>query len=143
MELSEAIDVLKNKIGDYVIPDYCKDCQNKADCVDDCNFLLAIFTVTQALEELQVEKNQLLLVDLANEKKISNEENRRCMLLAIENNDLKEKLSNSISKDKIKEKIEELKEATQEALSECGSASKEFTICVYQEAVLEELLKGE
>lgn len=52
-------------------------------------------------------------------------------------------LDNSISKDKIKEKIEELKEATQEALSECGSASKEFTICVYQEAVLEELLKGE
>ena len=50
MELQEAIDILKNQIGDVVIADYCKDCWHKKDCVDDCNYLLSIYTVLQALE---------------------------------------------------------------------------------------------
>ena len=47
------------------------------------------------------------LTDLSIEAKRTNEENYRCSLFAVENNDLKEKLADSISKSKIKEKIEE------------------------------------
>ena len=43
------------------------------------------------------------LTDLSIEAKRTNEENYRCSLFAVENNDLKEKLADSISKSKIKE----------------------------------------
>ena len=59
MELEEAIDILKNGICDYVIPSYCKDCENKTECLDDCNFILAIYTVLQELEHLQKENRKL------------------------------------------------------------------------------------
>ena len=128
MELKEAEKIIKNS---FLFKDANEHIQLKE----------AISTVLQALEELQVEKNHLLLVDLSNEKKISNEENRRCMLLAIENNDLKEKLANSISKDKIKEKIEELK-SDEEKLKQ-----DEDYVPIYQIKskikALQELLKGE
>lgn len=39
-------------------------------------------------------------------QKECNEENKKCMLLAVENQSLKEKLKNSISKDKIKKDLE-------------------------------------
>ena len=73
----------------------------------------AISTVLQEIEHLQKEneklisyKTTLLMEDLAEANRLYDEENKRCMMFAIENNDLKEKLSNSISKDKIREKIE-------------------------------------
>ena len=152
MEVSEAEKIIKNS---FLFKDANEHIQLKE----------AISTVLQALEELQVEKNHLLLVDLSNEKKISNEENRRCMLLAIENNDLKEKVANSISKDKIKEKIEEQTKRIDKLLEDmidkstgCINVSylskkeKEEVIAkrnslVVQKATLqqvkEELLKGE
>lgn len=59
MKLEEAIDTLKNKICDYVIPNYCKDCANKPECLDDCNFILSIYTVLQEIEHLQKENEEL------------------------------------------------------------------------------------
>lgn len=47
--------------------------------------------------------------------------------------------SNYISKDKIKEKIKELDELIKEAKDELGTASKEFTIYVYQKDILKQL----
>ena len=44
-------------------------------------------------------------------------------------------------KSKIKEKIEELNKLITEAQKELGSASKEYTIYVYQKDILEELLE--
>lgn len=59
MELSEAINILKNQICDCVIPSYCKKCDKKSDCLDDCGFVLAIFVVIQELEKLQKENEEL------------------------------------------------------------------------------------
>lgn len=64
MKLEEAIDTLKNKICDYVIPNYCKDCANKPECLDDCNFILSIYTVLQEIEHLQKENEELKEMDL-------------------------------------------------------------------------------
>ena len=56
--------------------------------------------------------------------------------------DLFENSSNYvIKKQKVKEKIEELKKLITEAQKELGSASKEYTIYVYQKDVLQELLE--
>lgn len=44
-------------------------------------------------------------------------------------------------KSKIKEKIEELNKLITEAQKELGSASKEYTIYVYQKDILEEILE--
>ena len=46
-----------------------------------------------------------------------------------------------IPKSKVKEKIEELKKLITEAQKELGSASKEYTIYVYQKDILQELLE--
>lgn len=59
MEIKEAIDTLKNKICDYVIPNYCNDCENKSECLDDCNFILSIYTILQEIEHLQKENEKL------------------------------------------------------------------------------------
>lgn len=48
---------------------------------------------------------------------------------------------NYIPKSKIKEKIEELNKLITEAQKELGSASKEYTIYVYQKDILQELLE--
>lgn len=47
----------------------------------------------------------------------------------------------SIPKSKVEEKIEELKKLITEAQKELGSASKEYTIYVYQKDILQELLE--
>ena len=151
MELEEAIDVLKNKIGDYVIADYCKDCQNKVDCVDDCNYLLAIFTVTQALEELQKE-NELARKSLIENSNIADERND----LLVEVQRLKDKpygfglivgtkREREHWKNKIKEKIEELEENLKdfEQTDNTGRFSREKSRDYEKKEVLEELLKGE
>ena len=46
-----------------------------------------------------------------------------------------------IPKSKVKEKIEELNKLITEAQKELGSASKEYTIYVYQKDILQELLE--
>lgn len=46
-----------------------------------------------------------------------------------------------VSRDKIKEKIKELDELIKEAKDELGTASKEFTIYVYQKNILKQLLE--
>lgn len=56
----------------------------------------------EVLEEV-IEKQQKEINKLQKE---CNEENKKCMLLAVENQSLKEKLKNSISKDKIKKDLE-------------------------------------
>ena len=48
---------------------------------------------------------------------------------------------NYILKSKVKEKIEELNKLIIEAQKELGSASKEYTIYVYQKDILQELLE--
>lgn len=79
------------------------------------------------------------LTDLSIEAKRTNEENYRCSLFAVENNDLKEKLADSIPKSKVKEKIEELKkELTNEITKNDGFAEyREYAI-----DILEELMEG-
>lgn len=80
--------------------------------------------------------------------------NERQVKQAIENlinrnKELKETLKDNwefrdkcyIPKSKIKEKIEELNKLIIEAQKELGSASKEYTIYVYQKDILEELLE--
>lgn len=57
--------------------------------------------------ELEYKYNKAL-TDLSIEAKRTNEENYRCSLFAVENNDLKEKLADSIPKSKFREKMEEL-----------------------------------
>ena len=64
MELEKAIDILKNQICDVVIGDYCENCEHKENCLDDCNYILAINTVLQALETSRDEVVQLKEVDL-------------------------------------------------------------------------------
>lgn len=102
MKLEEAIKILnwsqqQMRLGN--LPDYSQ------------NVYQAEIVVLQELEHLQKEneeliseKTKLLLTDLSEANKLYDEENKRCMMFAIENNDLKEKLDNSISKDKIREK---------------------------------------
>lgn len=122
MELEEAIEILKNQIGDYVIANYCKDCHNKVDCVDDCNYLLSIYTVLQELEELQKENEKLKEIDLTivHIKGVCDE---------------KEHWRN-----KIKEKIEEIKQDKDNKywFEFLEQRDIENTI-----EILEELLKGE
>ena len=158
MEIKEAIDTLKNKICDYVIPNYCKDCENKSECLDDCNFILSIYTVLQEIEHLQKENEELKNMDLTTVY-INGVEDEKSKILelidfgvkATNTNDeysvgmcngmlyiksvildrdikYKECPKNSISKDKISEKIEYLK-------LNCGHA---FVI-----DALEDLLKEE
>ena len=56
----------------------------------------------------------------------------------------KEKFENNfIPKSKVKEKIEELNKLIIETQKELGSASKEYTIYVYQKNILQELLGEE
>lgn len=58
--------------------------------------------------------------------------------------DLFENSSNYvIPKQKVKDKIEELNKLIIETQKELGSASKEYTIYVYQENILQELLREE
>ena len=58
--------------------------------------------------------------------------------------DLFENSSNYvIKKQKVKEKIEELNKLIIETQKELGSASKEYTIYVYQENILQDLLREE
>lgn len=54
-------------------------------------------------------------------------------------------IENSIPISVVEEKIEEVDKLIAEAKKECGSASKEYTIYVYQKSILQELLqeKGE
>lgn len=118
MNIEEAIDILKNSIADYVIGEYCEKCADNKICDDrneDCYYQQAIDTVITAYEK-EKEKNKELSNSYDKLAKECNEENRRCMLLAVENQDLKEKNEylpswvgkKYISKDKIKAKIEEL-----------------------------------
>lgn len=51
-------------------------------------------------------------------------------------------LDNSISKEVIEKKLAELDKLIIETQKELGSASKEYTIYVYQKQVLQELLEG-
>ena len=53
----------------------------------------------------------------------------------------KSKEKNKQWKDKIKAKIEELDKLIIETQKELGSASKEYTIYVYQKSILQELLE--
>lgn len=88
-------------------------------------------------EELISEKTKLLLTDLAEANKLYDEENKRCMMFAIENNDLKEKLNNSISKDKIREKIKMLKK-----IYELVNVESEADYCLRSKInILEDLLE--
>lgn len=119
MELEEAIDVLKNKICDYVIPSYCNDCVNKPDCLDDCNYILAIYTVTQELDRLQKENEDF--------RRLEKDLNYSVSVIR-ENSKLRYELAHSVSCDKISEKIEYLK-------LNCGNS---FVI-----DALEDLLKEE
>lgn len=127
MELEEAIDVLKNKIGDYVIADYCKNCHNKADCVDDCNYLLAIHTVLQELEKLQKENEKLKEIDLTTVfmQGVYAEKTRW--------------------REKSKKKIQQLKIEEKTRLKGKGCFDRCLILSEYQhkENVLQELLKGE
>ena len=65
----------------------------------------ALENLIKGYRELEYKYNKAL-TDLSIEAKRTNEENYRCSLFAVENNDLKEKLDDSIPKSKIKEKIE-------------------------------------
>ena len=95
MKLEEAKDTLKNKIGDYVIAEYCSDCMKKRDCVDDCEFHFAIDTVLQELERLQKENEKYISGELItrNQAKHFEEINKKYY----------------IHKDKIREKIAYIK----------------------------------
>ena len=55
--------------------------------------------------------------------------------------DLQQKLENSIPVSLVEEKIEEINKLITEAQKELGSASKEYTIYVYQKDILQELLE--
>ena len=67
----------------------------------------ALENLIKGYRELEYKYNKAL-TDLSIETKRTNEENYRCSLFAVENNDLKEKLADSIPKSQIKSKIEEL-----------------------------------
>lgn len=54
-----------------------------------------------------------------------------------------EELENSIPVSLVEEKIEEINKLITEAQKESGSASKEYTIYVYQKDILQELLESE
>ena len=70
----------------------------------DYKQIQAIENLIKGYRELEYKYNKAL-TDLSIEAKRTNEENYRCSLFAVENNDLKEKLADSIPKSKIKEKI--------------------------------------
>ena len=86
------------------------------------------------------------LTDLSIEAHRTNEENYRCSLFAIENNDLKEKLTDSIPKSVIREKIEEYKNVgkctTHNGL--IGGNYKEWREYIMQDEIdiLQEILEG-
>lgn len=157
MELEEAKEILKNIIDDEVIGTYCIEIQKEGVPCDincesqECYLHIAIETVLQELDRLQKEnekliseKTKLLLTDLAEANRLYDEENKRCMMFAIENNDLKEKLNNSISKDKIREKIEEIKEEYQKRSKDNDSFYFDYgNEYAHIEEVLEDLLKEE
>ena len=120
MELEEAIDILKNGICDYVIPSYCKDCENKTECLDDCNFILAIYTVLQELEHLQ--------------KK--NEEYSKQMNL-----DYVDK--NFVSREKIENKIKEYFEYDKKHKTYTSDGRENYTYEYYKALTLQDLLREE
>lgn len=132
MEIKEAIDTLKNKICDYVIPNYCKDCENKSECLDDCNFILSIYTVLQEIEHLQKENEELKAKQVMQEFKI----------------DWCEK--NTIGRGKIREKIEEINKLLPdidyrdiEDKKEREYYKKEYYKAVAERNILQNLLKEE
>lgn len=66
-----------------------------------------------------------------------------CKTLTKEKQELTTLALDSIPKSLVEEKIEELDKLIIETQKELGSASKEYTIYVYQKSILQELLKGE
>ena len=122
MKLEEAIDTLKNEICDYVIPNYCNDCKNKSECLDDCNFILSIYTVLQEIEHLQKE----------------NEEYSKQL-------DLDYVDKNFVSKDKIRKKIKQMNTEEKIKLKNLGGTDRYLTKLEYmhKQNILEDLLKEE
>lgn len=141
MELEKAIEILL-----YLKNDLDKIVKRNAEIDDsgiDDNISTAIETVLHELyrlqkenEELISEKTKLLLTDLAEANRLYDEENKRCMMFAIENNDLKEKLNNSISKDKIRDKIERLNK--NELLNKYNYEQVKIAIDILQDLLKEE-----
>ena len=87
-------------------------------------------------------KKQVQAIEnLINRNKELEEENR---IFALEGKNIQLELhikNNYIPKSVIREKIEELDDLIIETQKELGSASKEFTIYVYQKSILQDLLK--
>ena len=79
------------------------------------------------------------IIRLDNELRQEKEKNKE--LLKEYNKKLQIDWEDAISKDKIKEKIKELDELIKESKDELGTASKEFTIYVYQKDILKQLLE--
>lgn len=139
MDLKEAIDILKNQICDYVIPSFCNDCENKTECLDDCNYILAIYTVIQELDNLQKE-NEGIKARIDKYIQGGNE------TLRLEHEEtLKYYHENYISKDKIREKIELLEMET--TITIAGMRSSGKTASVFKKLgkleALQDLLKEE
>ena len=109
---------------------------------------LAIAHIVDRIKELERENEELLEVKISasaantitNLQKKINEENNRCAKYAVENNDLKEKLSNSIPVQKVIDKIEQINKAYEDSKDENGESGyyyPDYTIKTLQE-LLEE-----
>ena len=127
MNIEEAIDIL--------VPKENIDLSNH---FNNTRFFEAIYTLLTAYEK-EKEKNMELTNSYNQAIKETNEENRRCMLLAVENQDLKEGFKiqehnyqvakeeiEQRWKDKIKAKIEEYKEKCKKCNFR-GKICEEFT----------------
>ena len=87
-----------------------------------------------------LENNNVIDISRINDVIFSNLEFASVIVLR-EIQSLERKLENSIPVSLVEEKIEELKKLITEAQKELGSASKEYTIYVYQKDILQELLE--
>ena len=97
---------------------------------------------TKELKKYAKRENELvyddIILNLINKLQKENEE------LRADNYELNNRITDlleNIPVQKVKEKIEELKKLITEAQKELGSASKEYTIYVYQKDILQELLE--
>ena len=97
---------------------------------------------TKELKKYAKRENELvyddIILNLINKLQKENEE------LRADNYELNNRITDlleNIAVQKVKEKIEELKKLITEAQKELGSASKEYTIYVYQKDILQELLE--
>ena len=106
---------------------YLKDFNNEKITNEDRLSYIECVLMSNLIEKLQKENEEL--------KEINNE------LEAEKNEAIRRYNFESIPVSLVEEKIEELNKLITEAQKELGSASKEYTIYVYQKDILQELLE--